>query len=298
MNRISNGLIGIALLLCVACGTKKIEKETPNGLKFTVVKAGDGVLPKKDDILVFDHILKDSKDSVWNDTRVEGMPSAVRIQDSSAMAQENGIVQMFRMLSKGDSVNVSFPVKKFFNEMVGTPIPAGVDTTLNLTYSLQVDDIMNMEQYQSFQAKLMEKKKVDQTQKDETTITKYLEDNNIQAQQDTSGLRYVIHTNKGGSKPSAENCVEVKYRGKFLKDGKVFDQNEKVSFPLNRVIPGWQLAIPMLGIGDSATFYIPSGLAYGPQGYPGAIPPDAILIFDVELLGFGGEFDQATGTCK
>ena len=48
----------------------------------------------------------------------------------------------------------------------------------------------------------------------------------------------------------------------------------------------------MLGIGDSATFYIPSSLAYGPQGSQGVIPPDAILIFDVELLGFGGDFDQ------
>jgi hypothetical protein len=143
MNRISNVLIGIALLLCVACGSKKIEKETPNGLRFTVVKAGDGVLPKKDEILVFDHILKDSKDSVWNDTRVEGMPSAVRIQDSSAIAEENGIVQMFRMLSKGDSVTVAMSVTRFFNDMVGAPIPPGVDTALNLSYSLQVKNIMS-----------------------------------------------------------------------------------------------------------------------------------------------------------
>ncbi|WP_276373328.1 FKBP-type peptidyl-prolyl cis-trans isomerase [Chryseolinea sp. H1M3-3] len=298
MIRVSNALLGMALLLCVACSDKKIEKETPNGFKFTVVKAGDGILPKKDEILVFDHLLKDSKDSVWNDTRVEGMPSAVKIQDSTTMSQENGIVQMFRMLSKGDSVHVTMPVSKFFNKMVGAPVPPGVDTTLNLSYSLQVKDIMNMEEFQSFQTEVMKKKKDSQVEKDAAIITKYLADNNIEAQQDTSGLRYIIHTTKGGSKPTAENCVEVKYAGKFLKDGKVFDQGDKVSFPLNRVIPGWQLGIQLLGVGDSATFYIPSGLAYGPQGYPGAIPPDAILIFDVELLGFGGEFDETTGTCK
>ena len=107
MNRISNLLIGITVLLCIGCD-KKIEKETPNGFKFTVVKAGDGVLPKKEEILVFDHLLKDSKDSVWNDTHEEGVPSAVMIQDSSALAGENGMVQMFRMLSKGDSVTVNF----------------------------------------------------------------------------------------------------------------------------------------------------------------------------------------------
>jgi FKBP-type peptidyl-prolyl cis-trans isomerase FkpA len=297
MNRISNLLIGLTLLLCISCD-KKTEKETPNGFKFTVVKAGDGVVPKKEEILVFNHLLKDSKDSVWTNTHEEGMPSAVMIQDSSAMAAENGMVQMFRMLSKGDSVTVTLPVTKFFKDVVGAPIPPDIDTTLNISYCIQVNDIMKMEDFKAFQEGIMEKKMAGQISKDATTITKFLADNNITAQQDTSGLRYVLHTTKGGSKPTINNCVEVKYRGKFMKDGRIFDEAEKVAFPLNGVIRGWQLAIPMLGIGDSATFYIPSSLAYGPQGYPGQIPPDAILIFDVALLGFGGEFDQATRTCK
>jgi FKBP-type peptidyl-prolyl cis-trans isomerase FkpA len=297
MNRISNVLIGLTLLLCLACSTKT-EKKTPNGFKFTVVKAGDGVLPKKNEILVFDYVLKDSKDSVWNSTYTDGMPAPFMIPDSSGMTSENGMVQMFRMLSKGDSVNLTLSVNKFFKDVVRGALPPGIDSSLNISYFIQVKNIMNEDQFREFQTAIMEKKKTSQVAKDETLITKYLTDNNITAQQDTSGLRYVIHLNKGGAKPSAENCVEVKYRGKFLKDGKVFDQSSKVSFPLNGVIPGWQLAIPMLGIGDSATFYIPSGLAYGPQGYPGAIPPDAILIFDVQLLGIGKEFDQITRTCK
>jgi FKBP-type peptidyl-prolyl cis-trans isomerase len=297
MNRISNLLIGLTLLLCISCNNK-IEKETPNGFKFTVVKAGDGVLPKKEEILVFNHLLKDSKDSVWNNTHEDGMPSAVMIQDSSAIASENGMVQMFRMLSKGDSVTVTLPITKFFKDVVNAPVPPGVDTALDLSYCIQVNDIMKMEAFRTFQEEMMTKKTAGQVSKDAATITKYLSDNKITAQQDTSGLHYVLHTSKGGSKPTIDNCVEVKYRGKFLKDGKVFDEAPQVAFPLNGVIRGWQLGIPMLGIGDSATFYIPSGLAYGPQGYPGAIPPDAILIFDVELLGFGGEFDQTTRTCK
>ena len=129
MNRISNLLIGITLLLCISCN-KKVEKETPNGFKFTVVKVGDGVLPKKEEILVFNHLLKDSKDSVWNDTHEAGVPSAVMIQDSSAIAGENGMVQMFRMLSKGDSVTVTLPITKFFKDVVGSPVPPGIDTTL------------------------------------------------------------------------------------------------------------------------------------------------------------------------
>ena len=152
------------------------------------------------------------------------MPSAVMIQDSSAIAGENGMIQMFRMLSKGDSVNVTMPVTKFFKDVVGAPVPNGVDTTLNISYCIQVSHIMKMDEFRTFQEDLMKKMSEGQVAKDATIISKYLEDNKINAQQDTSGLRYVIHTNKGGSKPTITNCVEVKYRGKFLKDGKVFDQ--------------------------------------------------------------------------
>ena len=289
--------MGIMLLLCIGCN-KTIEKETANGFKFKVVKEGDGVRAKKEEILVFDYLLKDSKDSVWNDSHVEGMPAAIQINDTSAMAAENGIVQMFRMLSKGDSVTVTLPIEDFFKTGVGAPIPNGVDTSMELSYCIQVRNIMNMDSFRVFQTEIMQKKRELQVGRDAAIITKYLADNNITAEQDTSGLRYVIHTSKGGSKPTVENCVEVNYRGKFLKDGKVFDESEKLSLPLNAVIPGWQLGIPKLGIGDSATFYIPSGLAYGPGDTRGTIPPDAILIFDVELLGFGGQFDEATRTCK
>lgn len=297
MNKISSVLMGIALVLCMACSKEEV-RETPNGFKYKLVKSGDGVKGKKEEVVVFDFLLKDSKDSVWHNTEIQGTPSAVMIQDSAALQNEPGIVQMFRMLSKGDSVTVTMPVPQFFKEVINAPVPPGVDTAMNLSYCLKINNIMKMEDFRAFQEDMMSKKRSSQAEKDASLISKFLSDNNIQAQQDTSGLSYVIHTSKGGSKPTVNNCVEVKYTGRFLKDGRVFDQSDKISFPLNAVIPGWQKAIPMLGIGDSATFYIPSGLAYGPEGAQGAIPPDAILIFDVELLGFGGQYDQGTGTCK
>jgi FKBP-type peptidyl-prolyl cis-trans isomerase len=297
MNKTTYALMGIVMLLCISCSKDK-EQRTPNGFAFKVVKAGDGVLPKTDEVIVFDYLLKDSKDSVWNSSEEEGIPGAIQIRDSTALTAENGIIQMFRMLSKGDSATVSLPILAFFQTGIGSPTPNGVDSTLTLSYNVQVIDIMDMDAFRSYQTNLLEEKADRQVGKDASIISQYLKENNINAQQDTSGLHYVIHRSKGGSKPTVDNCVEVKYRGKFLKDGTVFDESEKLSFPLNGVIPGWQLGIPLMGIGDSATFYIPSGLAYGPRGYPGAIPPDAILIFDVELLGFGGTFDQATRTCK
>ncbi len=295
MIKISNVLIGL-LVLCVACNDS--EKKTPNGFTFKVIEAGDGVVAKSQEILVFDFLLRDSKDSVWSDSKKEGNPAAVQIADSAAQKTENGMLQMFRMLSKGDSVNATMTVGKFFKDIVRAPAPSGLDTTMTVSYLIKIKDVMTMEKFKANQAEEAAKKKVIQKTKDQDIIKKYLVDNNVTAQQDTSGLHYVLHTSKGGVKPNATQCVEVKYTGKFLADGKVFDQSEKLAFPLTNVIPGWQLGIPLLGIGDSATIYIPSTLGYGPQGYPGAIPPNAILIFDVQLLSVGSEYDQATQSCK
>lgn len=295
--KIANVLMGLLLLLSVAC-TK--TKETPNGFEFTVHEAGDGVLAKAKDIMVFDFIMKDSKDSVWQSTYKEEMPGYLMIaeEDSLTKANEDGMIQMFRMLSKGDSVAATIPLKKFFDDMVRAPLPQGMDSTMSISYFIRVKDIMPMDKFREFQSELAKKKVAKQDVIDQDAIKKYLADNNIQAVEDTTGLHYVMHVAKGGAKPTAENCVTVKYTGKFLADGKVFDSNEGISFPLTGVIQGWKLAIPMLGIGDSATFYIPSGLAYGPQGYPGAIPPNAILIFDVELQKIGAGYDRNTQSCQ
>lgn len=295
MIKYSYVLLGIALL-CGACA--KNERETPNGFKYAVLQQGDGVLPKTDEIVIFDYVLKDSKDSVWNDTHTQGIPAAVPIGDSSMISMEKGMMQMFRGLSKGDSVRASMDIKKFFADIGGGPVPPGFDTTLTLSYIVKVTDVLSREEFNVFQMNLMSSLSEKQKAKDAAAISKYLEEHSVKAQQDTSGISYVIHNSKGGRKPTVDNCVEVSYRGSFLENGQVFDQNPKMAFPLGQVIKGWQNAIPLMGIGDSATFYIPSGLAYGPQGSPGAIPPNAVMIFDVKLLGVGNGFDQATGNCK
>jgi FKBP-type peptidyl-prolyl cis-trans isomerase len=296
MTKLANVLIGLLLLCVVACKNSE-EKVTPNGFKFQIVKAGDGIKPKTGQLLIFEYIMKDSKDSVWQDTYENGFPGVFPIQDSSAIPNEIGAIQMFRMLSKADSVTVTQSAKNFFKDVLGGPMPPQIDSTLNVTCNIKVVDIIDQQKFQEFQTTHNAKRKGFQKIKDGKDIAKYLADKNIKAQQDTSGINFVIHKTAGGAKPTEISCVDVSYAGKFLKDEKVFDKSDKMTFSLTQVIPGWRKSIPMLGVGDSATFYIPSHLAYGPQGYPGAIPPNAILIFDVKLLGTAANFDPATRTC-
>ncbi|WP_233080830.1 FKBP-type peptidyl-prolyl cis-trans isomerase [Rheinheimera soli] len=102
-----------------------------------------------------------------------------------------------------------------------------------------------------------------------------------------SGLQYeVLQSGNGETHPSASSTVRVHYHG-TLTDGTVFDssveRDETISFPLNRVIPGWTEGLQLMKVGDKFRFFIPSGLGYGNRS-AGKIPPGSVLIFDVELF--------------
>jgi len=105
-----------------------------------------------------------------------------------------------------------------------------------------------------------------------------------------SGLQYKIIKPGNGKMPKATDVVKTHYEGRLI-DGTVFDSSyergEPTSFPVNRVIPGWTEALQLMPVGSKWQLYIPAKLAYGPEGAPPDIPPNATLIFDIELLGIG-----------
>jgi FKBP-type peptidyl-prolyl cis-trans isomerase FklB len=104
-----------------------------------------------------------------------------------------------------------------------------------------------------------------------------------------SGLQYKVIKEgpKGGKSPNATDSVVTHYTGKLL-DGTVFDSSvergQPATFPLTGVIKGWTEALQMMKPGDKWELYIPADLAYGEQGAGGRIPPNAVLIFEIELI--------------
>jgi FKBP-type peptidyl-prolyl cis-trans isomerase len=103
-----------------------------------------------------------------------------------------------------------------------------------------------------------------------------------------SGLQYRVLEEGDGARPTASDQVEVHYRGTLINDevfDSSYDRGEPVTFPLNRVIPGWTEGLQLMTVGSRYQFFIPSDLGYGNNPPPGSnIPPGAVLIFEVELL--------------
>lgn len=125
------------------------------------------------------------------------------------------------------------------------------------------------------------KKTVQRSLVDKQIIENYVQANNLQGSFTSSGLYYVIVTPGGSVHPTVDSTVTVNYIGSFL-SGKVFDQGNKVTFPLKQVILGWQEGIPLIGAGGQVILIIPSALAYGAAGN-GSIPSNTVLRFDVTL---------------
>jgi FKBP-type peptidyl-prolyl cis-trans isomerase FkpA len=107
-----------------------------------------------------------------------------------------------------------------------------------------------------------------------------------------SGLVFLSLKDGTGAAPSSADTVRVHYRGTFP-DGKEFDSSfkrgEPIEFPLTGVIKCWTEGVQKMKVGGKARLTCPPGLAYGERGAGGVVPPNATLVFEVELLGIKGK---------
>jgi len=112
------------------------------------------------------------------------------------------------------------------------------------------------------------------------------------ATQTASGLVYRALKDGTGASPKATDLVKVHYKGTFP-DGREFDssykRNEPTEFPLNQVIPCWTEGVQRMKVGGKAKLTCPPAIAYGARGAGSVIPPNATLLFEVELLGIKGK---------
>jgi FKBP-type peptidyl-prolyl cis-trans isomerase len=156
-----------------------------------------------------------------------------------------------------------------------------------------IDQMAMQTTMQSFQQELAANRQARQQEAASGNIeegTAFLEENaqNDDVMVTESGLQYRVIEEGSGDSPTAEDEVEVHYRGTLI-SGEEFDssysRDETASFPLNRVIPGWTEGLQLMSEGATYEFYVPADLAYGNNPPPGSIiEPGSVLIFEVELI--------------
>ena len=166
----------------------------------------------------------------------------------------------------GDNVTMYAPSGYCYGTRSTTTLPANS----NLKIELELMDVVTNAEEQ-FTA-------------DTTIIENYLMANEIDAKVHESGIRYTVQVEGEGESPESTDNVVAAYVGEFL-NGDVFDESSEdgVQFNLNQVIEAWRIMVPTMKSGGSITIYAPSKLCYGTTGNQ-SIPPNTILIFEVELL--------------
>jgi FKBP-type peptidyl-prolyl cis-trans isomerase len=303
-----NSIIAILFtsLLIAACSG---SKETPSGYKFNVVRKGDGVKIDSGKFVVMNLLFMDGKDSVWNDSKKNGFPAVIQMQGT--VPKGDAVLEVIKMMSKGDSVVFKVPAKKLFENTFRQPLPFSVDSTSSFTFQIGLSAVLNQEEMNKLQTELIAKQnekmlqdqKV-QLEKDITAIDDFLKAKNVTAQTTASGLRYIITKPGIGENAKAGQQVKIDYLG-YLLNGQYFDtsieseakknnlypQGRSSSYaPLEltvgaqQVIPGWEEAIQLMNKGSKMTVYIPSTLAYGNQRRGDVIAENSVLVFDMELI--------------
>ncbi len=284
-------------ILLVSCGGSDTAT-TASGTVINYLRKGDGSSPI--DSLVSLLRIKYSTENGYV-LMENSEPSPLKIETKSDLDQGE-LFNVLKLLKIGDSVTFELEASELFSKTFRAPLPDSIpeDSKIKfeITYTDQLTEAGYYERVQANAAKAAEKQIVI----DNEILDKYFQDNNINAITTDSGLRYIIREEGSGSTPEVGENVLVNYAG-YLLDGTYFDtsieavakeqglynesqQYAPFSFPLGqgRVIKGWDEGIALLKEGTKATLYIPSTLGYGSRGSGPIIKPNAILVFDVELV--------------
>ncbi len=121
-------------------------------------------------------------------------------------------------------------------------------------------------------------------ERDRQKLLKYIDENELDAIEHSSGLFYVVEREGSGSvHPDLSSLIVIRYKGKLL-DGTIFDSNNQAKLQLFSTVRGWQIGIPLFREGGKGMLLIPSALGYGSFAQWG-IPRNSCLIFEFELLG-------------
>ncbi|MGB3074518.1 MAG: FKBP-type peptidyl-prolyl cis-trans isomerase [Chitinophagales bacterium] len=285
--RTKSGVASFFALLLLTANTYAQSKltdgyqRTSRGLYYKIIVDGKKPKGKQGDLLKMNLEYLTQKDSVLFSTYQEEMGP---VQFTISAPTFNGDpMEGFTLLGEGDSAIFLMQSDSAYKGQEMPPFAKpGEFVKIHV-------NVLSMMTQAEFEKKKAEETKV-QSEKDVTIIESYLLSKGLKAQKTSSGLYYILEKQGDGARAESGKTVTVNYTGKFL-DGKVFDSSlspghSPLEFKLGagQMIKGFDEGINMLNVGGKATLIIPSSLAWGNRAQ-GAIPANAVVVFDVELMG-------------
>lgn len=294
--------LNLLLFLALACttlysctSTKKVKvvdkpyTTLPSGIKYKIVKDAKGKTYPEDGQYVEIFIKTMFEDSLIFDSKTQtaGKPVAFPIKEP---AFNGDLTEGIKLLTPGDSGIFLVPVDtlKANKQNMQPWMEAGKD----IKYSIELVSIKTLEQLKAEKEKENPDVKTS-PEEDDKKLQAYFKEKGVSPEKTSSGVYYLITEKTDNEKAIPGQKVTMNYTG-YLMNGNKFDSNidpqfghvQPFEFILGRgqVIRGWDIGVAKLNKGEKATLYIPSHLAYGPNSPTSAIPPNAILIFDVELV--------------
>jgi len=268
---------GLAICL-ISCNKDEKNEVSKNGYSYTLYKTGKGELIQVNDLVYFDLQIK-YKDSVLQDSKMSPTQPEFLMPADSLVTTPNPVVDALKLMRAGDSIVIRERIDTIKN------LPPNMKDWKEITYCIKVKNIVDEKQKKGIR---------DMEPAIETLVQKSIADYKANTLKDIkttpTGLKYSIISEGNGPLPAKGETVNVYYYGASVADGKKFDSsfNRGTSFGVpvgaGRVIPGWEEALLLLKKGTKAVVFIPGKLAYGEQGIPDMIAPNAELAFYIEVL--------------
>ena len=263
-------------------------KELENGVSLKYFKNGSGDFVENGEIIMFNLLYYDNK----GNEQFRSQPNEPVLQQKDSLWENIPFLNVISTLKEGDSVFFQLSLDQFLGFIPGASYPDSLGSEL-MSFYAGIEDIMTREEFENYQKEQYEKMKMNDDQQlsiDLELIDNYLKENNIEAIKTESGLRYVVQKEGEGRNAAPGDNVSVHYTGMLL-NGEVFDsslERQPLSFTLGQgmVIQGWDEGISYFNKNAKGTIYIPSYLGYGARGAGGAIPPNAVLVFEIELIDY------------
>jgi len=309
MNKLTLATLLLATGLSGACISSYGQQDgnTPIDLKdgfkrihaveYKIYKDAPGKNCQPGDVVEFNILLK-CDTATLGDSRQQpgGKPASMPVMETKNPTDWQLIIPY---LSAGDSAVLRVPCDSIIATIPKDnkqPLPPWLKSGNFIMIYLDIVAVKDKNQVAAERSKMEEQEKVAAGRlviEDDKTLKAYFAKNKLKPTKTASGLYYTIKKQGTGAAIKKNSKVSMNYTGKLL-DGTPFDSNIDSNFhhvtPLEfnagmgNVIKGWDEGVMLLKKGSKATFYIPSGLAYGSHGAGGIIGPNAILTFDVEVV--------------